>query len=133
MLFALELALIGVFVAAMAIPQMAIFFALNLICGIVVAAGDIPMTTYLQVSVQDAFRGRVNAVKEMITTGIMPISMVMAGLLLRNLGLQGAFLTMGAVMTLAGAAGFLDRRYREVEMPAEAFTRPTPGLKEAVA
>ena len=120
MVFSTELALIGVFIGLMAIPQIAIFVALNFICGVVVAAGDIPLTTYLQVSVEDGFRGRVNSARDMVTAGIMPIGMVFGGLLLSRLGVAGAFILTGVFMTIAGAAGFFDREYRNVRMPASA-------------
>lgn len=133
MAFSLELISIGVFIAAMAIPWLGLFVALNFICGIIVAAGDIPMVTYLQASVQDAYRGRVNSVKEMITTGVMPLSMAGAGLFLSRFGLQGSFVLMGAVMAVAGAAGFIDRKYREVQMPAEVYDKPAGALPDGAA
>lgn len=116
--FSWELAVVGLLVCLMAIPVLSLFFVCNLLCGIAVGAGDIPMITYLQASVQDAFRGRVNSVKEMITTGVMPLSMVTGGLLLGRVGIQNSFLWMGVVMAVAGLAGLIDRRYRLVEMPA---------------
>ena len=115
--FSMELALIGVFLSLMAIPNLPLFIVVNLICGLVVGAGDVPIMTYLQASVEDAFRGRVNSAKDMITVGIMPIGMVLGGTLLRLTGLVNAFLAMGALMTVAGVAGLLDRRYRNVLMP----------------
>ncbi len=133
MIFSLELLLVGVFIAIMAFPVLGIFVALNFICGIIVAAGDIPMTTYLQASVEDAYRGRVNSVKEMVTTGVMPLSMAGAGLSLSRFGLQGSFLLMGGVMTIAGAAGFIDRRYRDVQMPAEVYDKPVGALPDGAA
>jgi DHA3 family macrolide efflux protein-like MFS transporter len=133
MLFSWELLLLGVLIAPMAIPWLGLFVALNFICGFIVAAGDIPMTTYLQASVEDAYRGRVNSVKEMVTTGVMPLSMAGAGLFLNRFGLQGSFVLMGAVMAIAGAAGFIDRKYREVQMPAEVYDKPTGALPDGAA
>lgn len=123
MLFSLELGLIGVLIVGMSIRNIDLFVGLNFVCGIVVAAGDIPITTYLQASVADGFRGRVNAVKEMIATGVMPIGMALGGIMLRSYGLTGSFFIMGTVMAIAGFAGFLDRRYRSVLMPEEVLAR----------
>lgn len=117
----LELLLVGLFILVMAIPNIGLFYLSNLLCGIVVAAGDVPISTYLQVSVEDAFRGRVNAVKDMVSISVMPLGMAMGGEMLRQLGLVGSFLAMGSVMAVAGAAGFIDRKYREVQMPAEVY------------
>ena len=121
MAFSWELFLIGLFVCGMILPSVAVFVGLNTLCGIVVGAGDIPMVTYLQVSVEDAYRGRVNSVKEMITTGVMPVGMALGGFLLGRMGLVGSFVAMGAVCMVAGAAGFVDKKYRNVLMPEEAL------------
>jgi MFS family permease len=129
MAFSLELLLVGVFLSGMAIPSLPVFIGCNLICGLVVAAGDIPMVTYLQVSVEDAFRGRVNAVREMVTNGVMPLGMVLAGLMLGQIGLQRSFLVMGFVMALSGLVGFVDRRYRDIQMPEGALSRGESPLK----
>jgi DHA3 family macrolide efflux protein-like MFS transporter len=133
MVFSLELMLVGIFLSGMAIPSLPVFIGCNLICGLVVAAGDIPMTTYLQSSVEDGYRGRVNAAKDMVTTGVMPIGMVLAGLMLKEIGLQRSFLIMGAVMTLSGVVGFIDRRYREVQMPEAALAESDPSLSVQVS
>ena len=126
--FSIELALVGIFVALMAIPQFYAFVAFNFLCGIVVAGGDIPITTYLQLSVEDSYRGRVNSVKDMITISVMPIGMALGGFMLRSFGLVGSFFLMAGVMTAAGLAGFLDKRYREVRMPEEAFSDATKAI-----
>jgi len=133
--FSWELMLVGFFILALAIPQLWIFIASNLLCGIVVAAGDIPITTYLQASVEDAYRGRVNSARDMISVGVMPLGMALGGVLLRELGLVGSFIVMGAVMAVAGAAGFIDRKYREVQMPAEVYAvkSVTPAANGAAA
>ena len=121
LVFTVELVAIGIYVLVMAIPSLLIFAVSNFLCGVFAAAGDIPMVTYQQVSVEDAFRGRVNSVKEMVTTGVAPIGMVLGGFMLAKLGLVGSFLAMGSAMGLTGLVGFVDKEYRNVLMPEEAI------------
>lgn len=119
--FAYGLAAVGLFVMPMAFSR---FFPLmlvwNVICGLAVPVVDIPINAYLQLSVPDAYRGRVNSVISMIGFGIMPIGMVFAGALVENWGITTAFLVMGIGMFLAGVVGPLDRTYREARMPEAA-------------
>jgi DHA3 family macrolide efflux protein-like MFS transporter len=118
--FSAMLATVGVMVGLMGFCQNFVgFVLLNFITGILIPFGDVPIITYLQVSVEDAFRGRVNAVREMIATGVMPIGMVLAGTMLHKLGLVPSFMVMAAVMLVAALSGMLDKRYRRVEMPEE--------------
>jgi DHA3 family macrolide efflux protein-like MFS transporter len=117
--FMLGLAAVGLSVALMAFCRDFLwgFLLLNLVAGIIVPLADIPTATYLMTSVQDAFRGRVNSVREMIATGIMPIGMLLAGGMIRQWGLVTAFLVMGVVMMGACLAAMLDREFRNVRMP----------------
>lgn len=131
--FSAELALIGACIGGMAIPNLGVFLTMNLLCGLVVAAGDVPMITYLQASVPDGYRGRLNAVRDMVSSAVMPIGMVLAGLMLREIGLVQSFLVMSGVMVVAGLAGFLDRRYRGVRMPEGVFTHREEGTAAVAA
>lgn len=118
--FCSGLAVVGVTVAAMSFSQnIWLFIFWNTIAGIAVPIADIPMTTYLQRSVPDAFRGRTNAVRDMIATGVMPIGMICAGALLSKVGLVVAFLVMGSGMTIACLYGLVDRRFADVVMPTD--------------
>ena len=49
------------------------------------AYADIPMNAYLQLSVPDEFRGRVNSVVSMIGMGVMPIGMLLAGVMVEEI------------------------------------------------
>lgn len=119
------LAVVGLSVGAMAFsPSIGLFVLWNVIAGLVIPLGDIPMMTYMQRSVPDAFRGRVSAVRDMIATGIMPIGMSLAGVMVDKAGLVVSFLIMGGGMTLACLYGFLDSRYRNVTTPEEAVDKP---------
>jgi DHA3 family macrolide efflux protein-like MFS transporter len=94
-----------------------VFVASNLLAGLGVAYADIPINTYMQMSVPDAFRGRVNSVQQMVATGVMPIGMAMGGFLVDSIGVVGTFILMGTGMTLACFAGLLDPVYRNIRNP----------------
>lgn len=116
--FCLGLATVGVTVFAMAFsPHFWLFVLWNVGAGLAIPVADLPIITYLQRSVPDAFRGRVNAVREMISTGVMPIGMSMAGALVARIGVEWMFILMGAGMTGACLGGLLDRRFRNIELP----------------
>jgi MFS family permease len=116
--FCVGLGSVGLFVAAMAFsPFIWAFVVWNLACGLAVPLADVPMIVYLQKSVPDAFLGRVNAVRDMAATGVMPIGMAAAGLLVAEVGLVVGFLAMGVGMAVACFAGLFDARFREVVMP----------------
>ena len=120
--FCTGLAVVGVAVGAMAFSRTFLLMAgWNVVAGLAVPAADLPINTYLQTSVPDAFRGRVAAVQNGIATGAMPVGMALGGVLSERLGIAGGFLTMGAGMTLACLLGLADRRFRGVRMPAAAL------------
>lgn len=133
--FNLALAGVGLGIAGMGFtPYFAGFVILNFLCGVVIPMGDVPIMTYLQTSVEDAYRGRVNSVRDMISVGVMPIGMVMAGGLVKSAGLVMAFLLMGAGMMISALSAMLDRRYRHVvvEVPKEQVS-DSPALVECAA
>ena len=120
--FCSGLAVVGVAVGAMAFsPTFVRMASWNVVAGLAVPVADLPINTYLQTSVPDAFRGRVAAVQNGIATGAMPVGMALGGLLSERLGIAGGFLAMGAGMTVACLAGLLDGRFRRVRMPAAAL------------
>ncbi len=123
--FMIGLGGIGVLVAAMAFARnFWVFLGLQALCGICVPFADIPIGTYMQSSVPDAFRGRVNALLSMIATGIMPIGMAAAGLIVETVGLPNTFLIMGGGMLAGTMLGFLSPDFRN----ARSEPRPDPGL-----
>ncbi|MEZ0326766.1 MAG: MFS transporter [Fimbriimonas sp.] len=116
--FSMALAVVGVAVGMLgAFPSFWLFILWNTVAGLAVPFGDIPIGTYMQLSVPDAFRGRVNSVIQMISTGVMPISMGLAGLLVAGVGVVWCFYLMGAGMMLAALVPLLDPVYRRIEMP----------------
>lgn len=109
---------VGLGVAAMAFSrEFWMFIAWNILAGLSLPFAHIPVTTYLQLAVPDAFRGRVNSAWSIVTIGVQPIGMALGGNVVQAFGLVGAFLTMGLGMSGAGALGLLDRKFRRLEMP----------------
>jgi MFS family permease len=87
------------------------------VAGLAVPLADIPINTYMQVSVPDEFRGRVNSVIQMIATGIMPVGIGLGGIVVAQVGVTWTFFIMGGGMAVAALAGLLDPRHRELRMP----------------
>ncbi len=117
--FAFGLASLGAFVAAMAIsPYFWPYVIWNILCGLAVPLADIPMNTYLQLSVPDEYRGRMNSVVSMIGMGIMPVGMLTAGQMVKNFGIATALVIMGAGMFFACMGGLLNKTYRSARMPS---------------
>jgi hypothetical protein len=111
--FCSALFLVAIFVGAMAFSREGwVYIAWNIACGIVLPYAEVPITTYLQLSVTDGFRGRVNALQNMLATSMMPIGMGSAGLLVQNLGLVTTFLIMGTVMAGACLIGMSGKEFR---------------------
>ncbi len=116
--FSVGLAVVGASVGVMAFsPHFWLFVLWNVVAGLAIPPADIPVLTYLQLSVPDRFRGRVSSVREMIATGIMPIGQVLGGFLVERFGLVVAFLVMGIGMIAGCLFGLLDPGFRSKEMP----------------
>jgi len=112
-------------VAAMAIsPSFWPYVFWNVLCGLAIPYADIPMNTFLQVSVPDEYRGRVNSVISMIGMGVMPVGMLLAGAMIDKIGLQGAFVVMGTGMFVTALLGLLDKAYRVAKMPTTIESSP---------
>lgn len=131
--FMVGLAGIGLLVGCMAVARSIWgFVVLNGLCGLFVPLADIPVNTYLQASIPDAYRGRVNSVVSMIATGVMPIGAALGGILIDKLGLVGTFLLMGGGMVLAVVVGLLDRTFRGVVFdPTADYAEAAPQMAGA--
>jgi MFS family permease len=131
--FATGLAICGASVAAMAFtPYVWLFILWNAIAGLALPPGEIAAATYLQLSVPDGFRGRVNSVRDTISQGVMPIGLYLGGILVARCGLVTAFLVMGIGMFGACLVGFFDRGFREARMPrSEPVESPAPAAEVA--
>ncbi len=116
--FAAGMAVVGLAVALMAnCHTLGWFTFLNVLCGIAVPFAVLPLNTYIQLSVPDAFRGRVDSANAMASQGIVPLSMGMAGLLLDRIGLTAIFVVMGVGFLCTALAGLLDAGFRRAQMP----------------
>jgi MFS family permease len=93
------------------------FLFWNFLCGLAVPFADIPMSTYMGLSVPDGYLGRVNSVLNMVSTGVMPLGTALGGMLIAGVGIQAGFIAMGVGCCLACAIGILDRSFRSVRMP----------------
>ena len=116
--FSIGLAIVGLTVGAMAFsPYFWLFVLWNVLAGLALPPADIPINTYLQVSVPDAFRGRVNSVVSMIGNGSMPIGAALGGAFVAQFGIAAGFVTMGVGSILAACIGVVDPVFRNLEMP----------------
>lgn len=121
--FSTGLAICGTMVALMAVsPSVWLFILWNLIAGVSLPPADIPVATYLQLSVPDGFRGRVSSVRETISTSVMPVGLCLGGILVAKAGLVATFLVIGCGMVGACLFGFLDPAFRETRMPSPEAT-----------
>lgn len=131
--FSAGLAVAGVTVGAMGFtPSFWLFILWNALAGLAIPFADIPMIAYVQATVPDAYRGRVNAAREMVATGVMPIGMAFAGLMVSRVGITWSFLAMGLGMTGACLYGFLDAGLRDAEMPDSDPVETAPAVPEPV-
>ncbi len=116
--FCWGLAVVGGTVCLMAFsPQIWLFCIWNLIAGLSLPAAELPINTYCQLSVEDAFRGRTNSVLNMIASTASPLGMGLGGLFVAKYGLPAAFLTMGGLCSGGALIGLIDGKFRRLEMP----------------
>lgn len=122
---------VGVSVAMMGFtPNFLLFVCWNVMAGLAIPFGNIPVNTYLQITVPDAYRGRVNSAWTMVSVGVQPIGLCFGGLLVQYAGLVGGFVTMGAGMMVSGAIGLLDGKFRRLVMPEVAPSAPAVAADE---
>lgn len=124
--FIYGLAVVGAAVAFMAFSRnFVLFFAWNVVCGLAVPFADIPVRAWMQLTVPDSYRGRVNSTSMMLATAVMPIGMVSAGALNDKFGTANLFLFMGGGMVVVTLLGLVMREFREAVMPeTEAHSEP---------
>jgi DHA3 family macrolide efflux protein-like MFS transporter len=109
---------VGLTVLAMAFSRVfALFLFWNFAAGLLVPVIDIPVRVWIQATVPDGFRGRVNSLMAMIQIGICPLGLFLGGMFVAKAGLPVMFFAMGGGMALSGLAGLLDREFRRLEMP----------------
>jgi MFS family permease len=117
---------IGLSVVLMAVCKSFIgWLAFNFTAGIFGPLAWVPTDSHLQVSVPDAFRGRVQSLRMMTSQGVQPVGLALGGVLIDRFGLEVMFMIMGAGMAAATLVGLADRQFRglvleEAENPAAA-------------
>jgi MFS family permease len=116
--FALVIFTLGFFVALMGwTPVYLPYLALNFACGLVIPFADLPMMTYRQRVVEDAFQGRVQSLYGMIGYVAQPVSMAFAGMILASIGPTAMYALMGGGMMVVALAGLVYGPLRTCLMP----------------
>ncbi len=109
---------VGLLVMAMSgAKDFALFLALNMLCGVGVPYLQIPLQTYLQLIVEDAYRGRVSSLIQMVSLGIQPLSIAVAGFLLHAWGAPAMFLLMGGGLVAGAVYAASVKAFRTAAIP----------------
>ena len=116
--FGLVILALGFFVTLMGwTPVYLPYLMLNIACGLVIPFADLPMMTYRQRIVEDAFQGRVNSLFGMIGYVAQPVSMACAGMILAAVGPKFMYAIMGGGMMLVALIGLAFAPLRNSTMP----------------
>lgn len=107
-------------------PEIWLFCIWNFLAGLALPAADIPINTYMMLSVEDAYRGRTSATVQIVSSVAAPVGTAAGGLLVSRFGLVAMFAGMGIGMVVSALMGFVDREFRQVTMPAPATALPPP-------
>jgi len=125
--FSIAIFLSGLTIVPMGyIDSLIVFWILNLLCGLFLPFGSIPLNTFLQLETPDAFRGRVNSALNAITALTMPVSMGLTGFLIEWLTLPGVYILMGAGLCVSALGGLCSRSFREATLPMESSSEQKP-------
>ncbi|MBS1723537.1 MAG: MFS transporter [Armatimonadetes bacterium] len=117
--YALCMVAIGAAVAVMGFARnFWLYVSMNFLCGVALPFATIPAMTYINLTVPDGVRGRVNAVSAMVTAGVQPVGAGLAGVGLKVYGLTTMYLAMGIGMLVPPlAALFGSKEFRDSTMP----------------
>jgi len=116
--FTYGITIVGACVSLMAFASwFPLFVTLNVLSGLALPLADVPVPAYLQVSVPDAFRGRVNSVREMLAQGVVPVGIGLGGVVVERYGFVVSFLIMGLGMMVPCLIAALDRSFYGARMP----------------
>lgn len=96
-----------------------VFVLCNFIGGFGLAAMKVPMETYVQATVDSEYLGRINSILSMLTWGIMPLGMSLAGLLVEKFGVREVFFMMSAGFMVQAIIGYLSKPLRSAEIPMQ--------------
>jgi MFS family permease len=116
--FACAMAVAGLCVFAMGWGQIYwVFIAWNILCGLIIPFAFIPITTYMQMAFPDGMRGRVSSVWNMISMGVQPVGLFLAGPLLEIFDLTTMYVVIGLGITIPALIPLFSSRYRRTETP----------------
>ena len=116
--YAIGLAYVGLLVVALGWARTVPLYVVgNVLAGLALPFVNVPFMTYLNLSVPDEFRGRLNSFQTMISAGVQPVGSAFSGTGLRVFGLVGMYCAMGGAMTLAALAPLSHRNFRQAKMP----------------
>lgn len=94
-----------------------LFCGMNIVAGLAIPFADIPISSFVQTTVEDAFRGRVNSVLTMMRMGSAPLGMALGGLMIQTIGLSASFSLMGFGMVFVALLGLTNAPFRSSRMP----------------
>ncbi|MFM9873299.1 MAG: MFS transporter [Fimbriimonadaceae bacterium] len=90
---------------------------MNALCALFLPLLIIPLQSYLQLAVVDEVRGRVNSTWSMVSQAMNPIGVVVIGVLLKAIGIEGCLWVMGGLFIGAGLLGYLCKAFMNAQMP----------------
>ena len=109
---------VGVTVGLMAICKpLWSMLLMNVLCALFLPLLIIPLQSYLQLAVPDGVRGRVNSTWSMVSQAMNPIGVVLIGVLLKLIGIEGCLIVMGGLFIVAGLLGYMSREFMDAKMP----------------
>lgn len=116
--FAFWLILAGIVIVPMGwVTSFWLFFALNFLCGVFIPLAQVPIGTFIQLSTDDAYRGRVNSAMGMMSALVMPVGLAMSGFLLKAFTVPGLFSFMGGGVAVCAAIGLIAPSLRNARIP----------------
>lgn len=125
--FAYGMLILGFSTALMALSTSLWPFVLcNIIFGLGFPFATTPLNTYIQVTIPEDHRGRVNSTLTMLSQGIMPIGMGIAAALIGITGLVNMFLITGLAICIAAVVGLMNCSLRNCRM----YFRGACGMEE---
>ncbi len=117
-IFISGLLMIGIVIVLMAYSQQFWpFMACNMVFGFAFPLVTVPLNNYVQMIIHEGYRGRVNSALNMLSQGIMPIGMGIAGFAIGGTGLPLMFIMMGSGMCLSALIGLSNKAFRNCKMP----------------
>lgn len=127
--FSIAIFLSGLTIVPMGyIDSLVVFWILNLLCGLFLPFGSIPLNTFIQLETPDAFRGRVNSALNMIAALSMPLSMGLTGFLINWLTLPGVYVLMGIGLCVSALGGLCSSNFRAATLPKESSSESSTNI-----